>query len=105
MSEQKRWLAFYLLCAGELMIVLDTTIVNVALPSIQADLRFSDTALVWVVNAYMVTYGEALTGGYQLAFAAGAAFAALAALLGFFLFSTASENSAPVVDSTGAGSS
>src|SRR5690242_19347836 len=63
-APDKRWLAFYLLCAGELMIVLDTTIVNVALPSIQADLAFSETALVWVVNAYMVTYsGFLLLGG------------------------------------------
>ena len=45
----RRWSALILLCLGELMIVLDTTIVNVALPSIQADLKFSETALVWVV--------------------------------------------------------
>jgi MFS family permease len=51
------WLAFYVLCMGVLMIVLDTTIVNVALPSIKADLGFSETALAWVVNAYMLTYG------------------------------------------------
>jgi EmrB/QacA subfamily drug resistance transporter len=60
----KRWLALYLLCLGELMIVLDTTIVNVALPSIRADLRFTETSLVWVVNAYMLTYaGFLLLGG------------------------------------------
>src|SRR4249920_19896 len=46
-----------MLCAGELMIVLDTTIVNVALPSIQGSLGFTESALVWVVNAYMLTYG------------------------------------------------
>jgi EmrB/QacA subfamily drug resistance transporter len=51
------WLAFYVLCMGVLMIVLDTTIVNVALPSIKADLGFSETALAWVVIAYMLTYG------------------------------------------------
>lgn len=51
------WLAFYVLCMGVLMIVLDTTIVNVALPSIKADLGFSENALAWVVNAYMLTYG------------------------------------------------
>jgi len=51
------WLAFYVLCMGVLMIVLDTTIVNVALPSIKGDLGFSETALAWVVNAYMLTYG------------------------------------------------
>jgi EmrB/QacA subfamily drug resistance transporter len=65
-EKQKRWLAFYLLCAGEFMIVIDTTIVNVALPSIQGDLAFSETALVWVVNAYMVTYGGFLLLGGRL---------------------------------------
>lgn len=53
----KRWLALMVLCLGVLMIVLDTTIVNVALPSIRADLGFSETSLVWVVNAYMLTFG------------------------------------------------
>ena len=62
----RRWLAFYMLCAGELMIVLDTTVVNVALPSIQSSLGFSEAALVWVVNAYMVTYGGLLLLGGRL---------------------------------------
>ena len=62
----KRWLALYMLCAGELMIVLDTTVVNVALPSIQGSLGFSDAALVWVVNAYMLTYGGFLLLGGRL---------------------------------------
>ena len=62
----KRWLALYMLCAGELMIVLDTTIVNVALPSIQADLAFTNAALVWVINAYMLTYGGFLLLGGRL---------------------------------------
>ncbi|MDR7307300.1 DHA2 family efflux MFS transporter permease subunit [Rhodoferax saidenbachensis] len=62
----KRWSALVLLCLGELMIVLDTTIVNVALPSIQADLRFSETALVWVVNAYMLTFGGLMLLGGRL---------------------------------------
>src|ERR671929_1279704 len=62
----KKWLALYVLCLGELMIVLDTTIVNVALPSIQADLAFSEAALVWVVNAYMLTYGGFLLLGGRL---------------------------------------
>jgi EmrB/QacA subfamily drug resistance transporter len=66
MTDRKRWLAFYLLCAGEFMIVIDTTIINVALPSIQADLRFSDASLVWVINAYMVTYGGFLLLGGRL---------------------------------------
>jgi EmrB/QacA subfamily drug resistance transporter len=64
-EERKRWL-FYLLCAGEFMIVIDTTIINVALPSIQVDLAFTDAALVWVVNAYMVTYGGFLLLGGRL---------------------------------------
>src|SRR5882762_3642842 len=55
--ERKRWLALIVLCLGVLMIVLDTTIVNVALPSIRADLGFTETSLVWVVNAYMLTFG------------------------------------------------
>jgi EmrB/QacA subfamily drug resistance transporter len=62
----RRWLALYMLCAGELMIVLDTTIVNVALPSIQADLAFTDATLVWVINAYMLTYGGFLLLGGRL---------------------------------------
>jgi EmrB/QacA subfamily drug resistance transporter len=65
-QEQRRWWALMVLCLGELMIVLDTTIVNVALPSIQADLGFSETNLVWVVNAYMLTYGGFLLLGGRL---------------------------------------
>jgi EmrB/QacA subfamily drug resistance transporter len=65
-SKDKRWLALYVLCAGELMIVLDTTIVNVALPSIREDLAFTETSLVWVVNAYMLTYGGFLLLGGRL---------------------------------------
>ncbi|HEY3488131.1 MAG TPA: DHA2 family efflux MFS transporter permease subunit [Gammaproteobacteria bacterium] len=62
----RRWLALIILCLGDLMIVLDTTIVNVALPSIKVDLAFSETALVWVVNAYMLTYGGFLLLGGRL---------------------------------------
>lgn len=65
-ENRKRWLALALLCAGELMIVLDTTIVNVALPSIRTDLHFTETSLVWVVNAYMLTYGGFLLLGGRL---------------------------------------
>ena len=61
-----RWWALYGLCAGVLMIVLDTTIVNVALPSIREDLRFTQTSLVWVVNAYMLTFGGFLLLGGRL---------------------------------------
>src|SRR5262245_15168676 len=66
MDTQRRWLALYVLCAGVLMIVLDTTIVNVALPSIREDLPFSETSLVWVVNAYMLTFGGFLLLGGRL---------------------------------------
>jgi EmrB/QacA subfamily drug resistance transporter len=66
MSDRRRWLALYMLCAGELMIVLDTTVVNVALPSIRQQLGFSEASLVWVVNAYMLTYGGFLLLGGRL---------------------------------------
>src|SRR5215469_8817983 len=51
-----RWLALLVLCTGFLMIVVDGTIVNVALPSIQRDLGFSQAGLAWVVNAYLIAY-------------------------------------------------
>jgi EmrB/QacA subfamily drug resistance transporter len=65
-TPRRRWLALMVLCLGVLMIVLDTTIVNVALPSIREDLRFSETSLVWVVNAYMLTFGGFLLLGGRL---------------------------------------
>jgi MFS family permease len=65
-GEKRRWAALGVLCLGVLMIVLDTTIVNVALPSIRADLGFDETALVWVVNAYMLTFGGCLLLGGRL---------------------------------------
>ncbi|HYS14524.1 MAG TPA: MFS transporter, partial [Burkholderiaceae bacterium] len=66
LDARKRWWALYVLCAGVLMIVLDTTIVNVALPSIREDLRFTETSLVWVVNGYMLTFGGFLLLGGRL---------------------------------------
>jgi EmrB/QacA subfamily drug resistance transporter len=66
LDSRKRWLALFVLCAGTLMIVLDTTIVNVALPSIRADLGFSETSLAWVVNAYLLTFGGFLLLGGRL---------------------------------------
>jgi EmrB/QacA subfamily drug resistance transporter len=57
LSTRTRWLALVILCVGDLMIVVDTTVVNVALPSIRASLGFSQTSLAWVVNAYMLTFG------------------------------------------------
>ena len=59
-SERTRWLALYVLCGGMLMIVLDATIVNVALPSIKGDLGFSQSNLAWVVNAYLIAFGGLL---------------------------------------------
>jgi EmrB/QacA subfamily drug resistance transporter len=59
-TDRSRWLALYVLCAGVLMIVLDTTIVNVALPSIQSDLHFTDSSLAWVVNSYLIAFGGLL---------------------------------------------
>jgi len=58
--DHNRWLALYILCAGVLMIVLDITIVNVALPSIQDSLGFSQSNLAWVVNAYLIPFGGLL---------------------------------------------
>jgi EmrB/QacA subfamily drug resistance transporter len=63
LTTRTRWLALYVLCLGDLMIVLDTTIVNVALPSIRTDLGFSQTSLAWVVNAYILTFGGFLLLG------------------------------------------
>src|SRR5687768_10700620 len=58
--DRSRWVALYVLCVGMLMIVLDATIVNVALPSIQEDLGFSQSSLAWVVNAYLISFGGLL---------------------------------------------
>ncbi len=65
-DSRRRWLALIVLCLGSLMIVLDVTIVNVALPSIREDLGFSETSLAWVVNAYLLTYGGFLLLGGRL---------------------------------------
>src|SRR5262245_46903271 len=59
-ADARRWIALYVLCAAMLMIVLDGTIVNVALPSIQDDLGFSQSSLAWVVNAYLIPFGGLL---------------------------------------------
>ena len=65
-SARTRWFALVVLCLGSLMIVLDTTIVNVALPSIREDLGFSQASLAWVVNAYLLTFGGFLLLGGRL---------------------------------------
>ncbi|MEA2145163.1 MAG: hypothetical protein QOG59_750, partial [Solirubrobacteraceae bacterium] len=67
MSQSRdRWIALAVLCMGSLMIVLDSTIVNVALPSIRSDLHFSQTSLAWVVNGYMLSFGGFLLLGGRL---------------------------------------
>jgi EmrB/QacA subfamily drug resistance transporter len=65
-SDRTRWLALYALCLGDLMIVVDMTIVNVALPSIRADLGFGETSLAWVVNAYVIAFGGFMLLGGRL---------------------------------------
>jgi EmrB/QacA subfamily drug resistance transporter len=59
-SERRRWIALAVLCLGQLMMILDSTIVNVALPSIQRDLHFSQGNLTWVMNGYLITFGGLL---------------------------------------------
>ena len=59
-TERARWIALYVLCAGMLMLVLDVTVVNVALPYIERDLKFSPASLAWVVNAYLIAFGGLL---------------------------------------------
>jgi EmrB/QacA subfamily drug resistance transporter len=66
LDSRTRWLALYVLCLGDLMIVLDVTIVGVALPSIRQDLGFSETSLAWIVNAYLLTFGGFLLLGGRL---------------------------------------
>src|SRR4051812_40327082 len=65
-DNRTRWLALYILCLGDLMIVLDVSIVGVALPSIREDLGFSETSLAWVINAYLLTFGGFLLLGGRL---------------------------------------
>jgi EmrB/QacA subfamily drug resistance transporter len=66
MTTRARWLALVVLCLGDVMIVIDGTIVNVALPTIRDDLGFSQTSLAWVVNAYLLTFGGFLLLGGRL---------------------------------------
>src|SRR6476646_1117866 len=56
-SARRRWVALVVVCIGQLMIVVDASIVNVALPAIQHDLHFSQASLTWVINSYMISYG------------------------------------------------
>src|SRR5947209_267364 len=66
-SSRRRWLSLAVVCLAQLMIVLDTTIVNVALPAIQRDLHFTQGNLTWVVNAFLVTFGSFLLLAGRLA--------------------------------------
>jgi EmrB/QacA subfamily drug resistance transporter len=65
-SDRRRWIALVVVCLGQLMIVLDATIVNVALPSIQRDLHFTQANLTWVVDAYLIAFGSFLLLGGRL---------------------------------------
>jgi EmrB/QacA subfamily drug resistance transporter len=87
MDNRTRWLALIVLCLGDLMIVLDVTIVGVALPSIKGDLGFSEASLAWVVNAYLLTFGGFLLLGGRLGDLFGHR---LLFLLGIALFTVAS---------------
>ena len=88
LDNRRRWWALFVLCLGDLMIVLDMTVVNVALPSIREHLAFSETSLVWVVNAYLLTFGGFLLlggrlgdlFGYRRLFLGGIVFFTLASL-------------------------
>ena len=59
-SDRRRWIALFVVCLGQLMIILDTTIVNVALPSIQSDFHISQSSLTWVIDGYLITFGSLL---------------------------------------------
>jgi EmrB/QacA subfamily drug resistance transporter len=87
LTGRNRWIALIVVCIGDLMIVLDATIVNVALPSIKADLDFTDASLAWVANAYLLTFGGFMLLGGRLGdlFGARRVF-----LIGLTLFTAAS---------------
>jgi EmrB/QacA subfamily drug resistance transporter len=89
MTDRSRWIALYVLCLGTLMIVLDVTIVGVALPSIKKDLGFSQSSLAWVVNGYLLTYGGCLLLGGRLGDLFGHRRMFLIGLTGFTLSSLA----------------
>src|SRR6476646_2643340 len=99
-SDRSRWLALYVLCGGMLMIVLDATIVNVALPSIQDSLDFSQSNLAWVVNAYLIPFGGLLLLAGRMGDLLGQRRIFLGGLVVFILASllcAASENQAMLI--------
>src|ERR1700704_7073014 len=85
--DQRRWMALFVVCLAQLMIVLDVTIVNVALPAIQRDLHFSQANLTWVVNAFLVTFGSLLLLAGRLGDLAGRKRVFLAGVITFTLAS------------------
>src|SRR5678809_1577420 len=93
-TDRNRWLALYVLCAGVLMIVIDATIVNVALPSIQDDLGFSSSSLAWVVNAYLIAFGGLLLLAGRMGDLIGQR---RIFLIGLTIFTTATAHSAEAV--------
>jgi EmrB/QacA subfamily drug resistance transporter len=100
MTDRSRWLALYVLCGGVLMIVLDVTIVNVALPSIQDSLHFSQSNLAWVVNAYLIPFGGLLLLAGRMGDLLGQRRIFLAGLTVFIaasLLCAASENQAMLI--------
>ena len=86
-DERRRWATLIVVCFAQLMIVLDVTIVNVALPSIQHDLGFSQANLTWVVNAFLVTFGSLLLLAGRLGDLAGRKRVFLAGVVTFTLAS------------------
>ncbi|MET0958476.1 MAG: MFS transporter, partial [Solirubrobacterales bacterium] len=108
--ERRRWIALALLCVAQFVVVLDASIVNVALPTIGSDLGFSQDNLSWVINAYVLTFGGFLLLGGRLAdllgrrrvFMSGLVLFALASLVGGFAESEGALIAAPAVQGLGA---
>ncbi len=86
-TRDSRWISLIVLCVGMLMIVLDTTVVNVALPSIQSDLGFTQSGLAWVINAYLIAFGGLLLLAGRLGDLIGSKRVFIAGLIGFTLAS------------------
>src|SRR5581483_5917743 len=111
-AEKRRWLGLALLCSAFFMVILDVAIVNVALPSIAADLDFSGSSLQWVVSAYALTFGGLLllggraadVLGQRLVFVVGVAVFALASLFGGLAWSPTSLVAARALQGVGAAS-
>src|SRR5258708_28580728 len=85
-TERKRWLALGVICTAQLMVVLDLTVVNIALPSAQHALHFSTADRQWVITAYTLAFGSLLLLGGRLADLLGRKVTVLAGLAGFAAF-------------------